>query len=168
MTTGREGQHKNQGSHKLQTRLHEPGAKHVCWYRRCVCVCFRPPKMRWNVALTCVLVSLSLADCGSRAESSEWSWGKGRDRSTDGKATGKWQKTLLTLNDKKPYWLQTTKPSLKRRYSLILSTNSPHFLVTEGSLPYTQQPLGNILSLVSPIHNLKPSHFKIHFNDVLN
>jgi len=44
--------------------------------------------MRWNVALTCVMVTLSLADCGSRAESSEWSWGKGRDRSADGKATG--------------------------------------------------------------------------------
>jgi hypothetical protein len=50
--------------------------------------------MRWNVALTCVLVALSLADCGSRAESSEWSWGKGRDRSTDGKATGKVIKSL--------------------------------------------------------------------------
>jgi hypothetical protein len=56
--------------------------------------------MRWNVALTCVLVSLSLADCDSRAESGDWSWGKGRDRSTDGKATGKVTKRLT---DSKPH-----------------------------------------------------------------
>jgi hypothetical protein len=45
--------------------------------------------MRWNFALACVLVTLSFVDCGSRAESSEWTWGKGRDRSPDGKTTGK-------------------------------------------------------------------------------
>ena len=39
-------------------------------------------------------------------------------------------------------------------------------MVPEVSLPYTQQPLGNILSLMSPIHILKPSHFKIHFNKI--
>ena len=120
---------------------------------------FQTPKMRWNVALTCVLVALSLADCGSRAESSEWSWGKGRDRSIDGKATGK---VIKSLTDS-----QTAQPSFKRWYSLTRSTNSPHFLVPEGSLPYTQQPMGNILSLVSPIHILKSCQFTIHFNVVL-
>ena len=55
---------------------------------------FQNPKMRWNVALTCAMMTLSLAHCGSRAESSEWSWGKGRDGSADGRATGKVTKSL--------------------------------------------------------------------------
>jgi len=52
--TAREGQQENHESHKLQTRLHGPGAKHVCWYRWNVCVCFRRPSKcggtwRWPV-----------------------------------------------------------------------------------------------------------------------
>jgi hypothetical protein len=38
-----------------------------------------------------IAMALTLVDCGSQAESSEWAWGKGRDRTSDGKATGKGQ-----------------------------------------------------------------------------
>jgi hypothetical protein len=37
------------------------------------------------------IMALTFVDCGSRAESSDWAWGKGRDRSSDGKVTGKGQ-----------------------------------------------------------------------------
>jgi hypothetical protein len=42
------------------------------------------------------IMALTFVDCGSRALSGDWAWGKGRDRSSDGKVTGKRQCTYFT------------------------------------------------------------------------
>jgi len=44
--------------------------------------------MRWLLVLAS-MVALSLVDCESQAESGDWAWGKGRDRISGAKATGR-------------------------------------------------------------------------------
>jgi hypothetical protein len=53
-------------------------------------------------------MALTIVDSGSRAESSEWAWGKGRDRTSDGKATGKRLQAQPNLKGISEEWCSRT------------------------------------------------------------
>lgn len=57
------------------------------------------------------IMALTFVDCGSRAESSDWAWGKGRDQGSDGKVTGKGQIAIPNIS------LHTTVSFHKVAYS---------------------------------------------------
>jgi hypothetical protein len=106
---------------------------------------FQTPDMRWILAFACaVAVTLSAVDCGSRAESSEWTWGKGRDRSSDSKTTGK---------ATEPYWLRTAQPSLKKNALIYPFNKFPAFpgIWKVHYRTHNCHPQVHILSQVRPV-----------------